>query len=512
MSSLNYECDYCGYSFKNSKGLDKHKNKKKPCITKDKMDENKRNKRKSDLYDKLLKEGKIKKSPPKKVMLKIKKSPKKKKQSKINIIKKSYKTLKKYYDTRLNKDKSTFTSSNDEPTPIGCIEEMLSKIPKDIWKKKGLRILDPCCGNGNFHLVTYNLLKEHHSNNDILEKMLYFNDTNEKRISKIKSMFCANKFKLKISKADFLEYPIDIEEENKYDIIMANPPFAKLLPNGKRASKNHNLIKLFLKKSIDLLKKDGFLVYITPNNWMSLADRNKLIKEMTKLKFHYLNIHTAKKWFPKIGSSFTWYVLQNVEYEKDHTFLVEGCYKKNSYTTEVRSQNRDYIPLFYNNLIQNILDKVIDTEKYDKFKVETTSDLHKYTKRDLISKDKTVEFKHRLIHTPKQTVYAKRAHKFQEGYKVFISTTDKYSTFVDNCGMTQSIAFIRCENKEIAEKYKKILDHDLYKFINNICRWGNFNNIRILQRFPIPVNMNLDSVYDDFDITEEEREFISLNL
>ena len=37
--------------------------------------------------------------------------------------------------------------------------------------------------------------------------------------------------------------------------------------------------------------------------------------------------------------------------------------------------------------------------------------------------------------------------------------------------MTQSIAFIRCESKEQAEKYKKILDHDLYKFINNICRW-----------------------------------------
>ena len=52
--------------------------------------------------------------------------------------------------------------------------------------------------------------------------------------------------------------------------------------------------------------------------------------------------------------------------------------------------------------------------------------------------------------------------------------------------MTQSIAFIRCKTEEEAQLYKKLLDHDLYRFLNNICRWGNFNNIRILQSFPLP--------------------------
>ena len=73
----------------------------------------------------------------------------------------------------------------------------------------------------------------------------------------------------------------------------------------------------------------------------------------------------------------------------------------------------------------------------------------------LISKDKDEEHPYKLIHTPSQTVYASRPHKYQDGYKVFISTTTYYSTFVDNCGMTQSIAFVRCKNKKQAEKYKK---------------------------------------------------------
>jgi hypothetical protein len=54
-----------------------------------------------------------------------------------------YDDVKKYYDNELNKDSSTFNSSNDEPTPIGCIEEMLQPIPEEFWKKTNLKILDP---------------------------------------------------------------------------------------------------------------------------------------------------------------------------------------------------------------------------------------------------------------------------------------------------------------------------------------------------------------------------------
>ena len=149
-----------------------------------------------------------------------------------------------------------------------------------------------------------------------------------------------------------------------------------------------------------------------------------------------------------------------------------------------------------------------------KFKIETSCDLHRFTKKTEISDIKNDKFIYKLIHTPKQTVWASRPHKFQEGYKLFISTTDKYSTFIDNCGMTQSIVFIKCNTKTEAEKYKAILDHPLYIFINNICRYGNFNNIRILQSFPIPnINeINEDTIYNYFNITNEEIKFIKNNI
>jgi len=416
-----------------------------------------------------------------------------------------YSVLQEYFDDVLNKDKTTYKSSNDEPTPIDCVTELVSKIPESFWKKKGLKILDPCCGNGNFHFVIYHELHKHRTKRRILEEILYFNDINEDRIDNVKSIFGIKNYRLNITQNDFLKY----NEKDKYDLIVANPPYAKLLEDGSRTSKNHNLIKDFINKTLALLKPNGYLLYITPDNWMSLSDRNSLIVELTKLQICYLNIHCAKKYFKKIGSSFTWYLIENCPSYKD--FCVEGLWKRNNYTSMVKSHVREYIPLLYNNIVQKILEKTVDNTDLEKFKVETSSDLHKYTKRDLISTKQDDVYKYKLIHTPKQTVYAKRPHKFQDGYKVFISTTDTYKIFIDECGMTQSIVFIRCDTKEEAEKIKMFLEHDLYRFLNNICRWGNFNNIRILQRFPVPTDDDND-IYECFGITDKEKKYIEDNL
>jgi len=429
--------------------------------------------------------------------------------SKITIDNSSFDVIKQYYDEILNTDKSTYKSTNDEPTPIDCITEMITKIPNELWKNKDLSILDPCCGNGNFSIpIIFELLK-YHDKKTILEKILEFNDINESRLENVRTVFCSEKYNLQITNHDFITF----NTTKKYDLIVANPPYAKLLENGKRASKNHNLIKDFIEKALSQLKPNGYLLFITPDNWMSYADRNVLIQIITTLQIIHLDIHNAKKYFKKIGSSFTWYIIQNCPFYKN--INVSGIWKKKKYVSSVKSTKRKYIPLLYNQIVQNILSKTIDNISLPKFDIKTSSDLHKYTKAKFISTEKTEEFKYKLIHTPSQTVYSSRPHKFQEGYKIFISTTDKYRVFIDKCGMTQSIVFIICSNEEQAKKYLQILQHPLYVFINNICRWGNFNNIRILQSFPIPnieYSGNYEELYNYFNITKQEIEYINANL
>jgi adenine-specific DNA-methyltransferase len=416
-------------------------------------------------------------------------------------IENEYEVQKKIFNNTLNLDKKLSKNSNDEPTPIDCVEEMISKLPDYLLNKKDIKILDPCCGCGNFFIPLIDILKNSHDLKNILENILTFNDINMDRINVVRKFFDDTKYKLNITTEDFLNY----KEDEKYDLIVANPPYAKF-SSGKRASKNHNLIGSFLEKSLQLLKDGGFLLFITPDNWMSYSNRNKLIETLTSYQIHYLNIHTAKKYFKKVGSSFTWYIIEKTPFYKN--IQIEGIWNKILYKDVVKSEKRKYIPLYYNSIIQNILHKTIDNLELKKFKIETSSDLHIYTKKEFIQEEKTDEFKYKLIHTPSQICWSKKAHKYQDGYKIFISTTTYYKIFVDNCGMTQSILFIRCKNREEAELLSTILKHPLYVFLNNICRFGNFNNICIIKSFPYCDTY--DNVYRNFNITVEEQNFISL--
>lgn len=120
------------------------------------------------------------------------------------------------------------------------------------------------------------------------------------------------------------------------------------------------------------------MVYIIPNNWMSYADRNQVISEITSKQIIYLNIHGAKKWFPKIGSSFTWLVVQNLAAKKDYD--VDCIYRGETYTDKVSGKERNFIPLLWTKKVQSIFSKTIEAsgQKYD---VQTSSDLHKYTRK-----------------------------------------------------------------------------------------------------------------------------------
>ena len=174
--------------------------------------------------------------------------------------------------------------------------------------------LSPLALEGRDPQISYgtnspSLIEDKNIKKEILSSILYFNDINESRTNNIKKVFKSNQYNLNITNLDFLSgeqiriptgeivpkapisygavkvpggvasvpnsregtdaLPSDILGEGDgggFDLIVANPPYAKLLKSGGRASKNHNMIGLFIEAALDLLKKEGYILFIIPDN------------------------------------------------------------------------------------------------------------------------------------------------------------------------------------------------------------------------------------------------------
>ena len=124
-------------------------------------------------------------------------------------------------------------SNSEVYTPIELVEEMLDKLPKDIWKNPNLTWCDPCAKSGVFILeVIIRLMKnleigdETFKYNHIINNMVkaYVNVERNKWI--VSKMIYGSTDK--INRVELLE--IDkIKEEDimKFDCIVGNPPYLK---------------------------------------------------------------------------------------------------------------------------------------------------------------------------------------------------------------------------------------------------------------------------------------------
>ena len=95
---------------------------------------------------------------------------------------------------------------------------------------------------------------------------------------------------------------------------MGNPPFQEFYQNKVGRVGGSSLWSKFINYSFELVKNDGYFVFISPCGWMT-GSTNKQSGNILQGVFHKntlleLNIEECAKHFSRIGSSFTYYVLQ----------------------------------------------------------------------------------------------------------------------------------------------------------------------------------------------------------
>lgn len=192
------------------------------------------------------------------------------------------------------------TKSNGEVfTPQKLINEMLDKLPKEVWTNSELKWFDPAVGTGQFMISVYRRLMKGLQNDipddakrkdHIIKNMLFMSELDEQNYTECEKIFGndCNIFKGNTLESSSDEFKFAQQFGiSKFDVIVGNPPYNQ---GGK------SIYNLFVEA---LVERAQYLLFVIPSIWLvggKGMDRFRKMmlnrKDLRVIK-HYENIGDA---------------------------------------------------------------------------------------------------------------------------------------------------------------------------------------------------------------------------
>jgi hypothetical protein len=394
-------------------------------------------------------------------------------------------------------------------TPMNLVNEMLDKLPEEVWKNKDLKWLDPSAGMGNFPVAIYMRLMiglkneffdEDKRRRHILEEMLYMVELDKGNVFIMNKIFCSNTYKLNIFQGSFIEgdyKDFDIYSSNiKFNIIVGNPPYNQ----GGISSKKREIQKVsgkvqktiwpdFISKSFKLLKDSGYLLFINPLSW--LKNTHKLHNSILEKHIIYLELWDVNYSKTNINAEIplSIFLLHNINNKKNKT-TIKICNSRAKYfpkNIKVYLDKSLSIPLGYIDILLKLskyvknnnckleykTKKSIDTtlkkdsnKKRNQLKYKTLEELRKIKADDKYCIDTYADNEYQLNIT-------KRYHPDFDKHKIILShKSELEGIFIDKgrlgiCGTHNY--YIMGNNLELI---KKILTFEIIKKASKYTKYG----------------------------------------
>lgn len=158
------------------------------------------------------------------------------------------------------------------PTPVNLVDEMLDKVPENFWTSPK-RVLEPCCGKGNFVLGIYdrffNGLKQMYPNvkdrhRVIVEDCLWFCDISPLNVFITKELIRCHSGGLE-SPNTFVGDTLEKKWDFLFDAIIGNPPYNED-PTKTKDPHSKPVYQNWIMKLINLTEH---LIFITPSKWFT---------------------------------------------------------------------------------------------------------------------------------------------------------------------------------------------------------------------------------------------------
>lgn len=364
------------------------------------------------------------------------------------------------------------------PTPPQLVDEMLSKMPSDFWNTTK-RVLEPCCGKGNFVLGIFQKfdegLREKYPDTPmrhkvIVEECIHFTDISALNVVITRELLrCASKGVAKFynsRQGDTLQMKWD----EPFDAVVGNPPFNNSQEaTGKRGG-GDLLWNKFVKLSLtSWTTENGYVCFVHPSGWRKPESDRSKFKGLFKLMAHdnhmeYLEMHDTRDGMKVFGAGtrYDWYVIHRGA--QGLTEIVGVEYDLRAFKFLPNSGVQDLTPLLGDGCGVMYSRTWYGTDKSH------------------VSAEQGGDFIHPLIHsTPKGGVRYCYSSVNDKGFfgipKVIFGDSGIYDPVVDlegKNGMTQHSMAIPVDGPEDALQLAEFLTSEKFRSILKSCMWSNF--------------------------------------
>jgi hypothetical protein len=365
------------------------------------------------------------------------------------------------------------------PTPVKLVDEMLDKMPEVFWTSPK-KVLEPCCGKGNFVLGIYDRFfkglekmfpDEEERRQVIVEECLWFCDLSPLNVFITSELVRCHSYGFEspnTSVGDTLQKSWDFQ----FDAVIGNPPY-NLTENSR-----NTLWDLFVKYSIKKLDVNGLLLYVHPALWRkptsNKSKMNGLFKLMTTDNtIIYLEIHNTRdgmKTF-KCGTRYDYYLLKKKVNENYKSKIIDedGIEHKMDLSKLNWLSNKNY----------ELIEKI--TNSNEKINIIYSRSAYGNDKK-WTNKTKSEKFKYPcVLTTPEKGIrYMYSEHKNNGHFgikKVIFGETSTYNSFYDDdgsYGLTDGAIAIQEDNSIMANNILTAIKSEKFNGLLKSCSWSNY--------------------------------------
>lgn len=387
----------------------------------------------------------------------------------------------KYLENRLSLLDKLYSPSNKEVyTPLSLTNEILDKLPEEVWDNYDLKWLNPAVKNGVFlGAITLRLIKnyiekgifsiEQEAYNHIIQNQIYGYALSRGALRTAnKLVYGSAKYNGNIIHANILEEQIDM----KFDVVIGNPPYQNNSDSKKIANRGatRNLYQKFIEKGFNILKDGGTISFITPPGFLKSTEwgtPNKYYKYFTEYDFQYLKLQGVKKKYFEQATPICYWIVNKTKNPENLTEIdsVEKVYVKNHETF--------FIPSSLDKHTFNIFEKVANAENSISlnFKREREYPKEKYV----------------AVKAMNNRIHGMRATPMQ-----------------DNLSLGNDLIF----RTKYPESIAKILNSDIFTYLIRRVQYDGLIYFNFINGLKIPKNLDKewteDELYNFYGFNEDE--------